>query len=133
MNNNFRDYLRISYANKFILAGYLGVLGTGYTTFNAFKPTNKDILAQLSGMVGLFASIACLVDTKFGKETVETYRETIDHIDKMNTLDERFQKVLQHHYCLRVGVALAAKDRNLEHLLIPSIKHNKLTMERLQE
>ena len=107
-----KNYLKSVVANKITLAGY-SLMGLGAVTeFFGIK-------SMISGYDILFIGLSLNNLTLYGFQTRTAYKRTIQHIDSYNTLDPRF--LAKHRwYCEQVGIRAAAKERNLEHLLMES-------------
>jgi len=116
-----RDYAKCVYANKFTLTGYIGLAVTAATCIIFKQPqiiediTSMSFVSEL--MIGSYSLIS-LVGTAFGLETLDSYRTTKQQIEKYGKPSNRYYNKNIMYYCDTAGIKLAAKEADLEHLLI---------------
>jgi len=111
-SQDFKDYLKCTWANKLTLAGYLSLLATfvlGYLC----KETQLSYLGVIT-CGSLCSSVSLLQSTLFGLETLDTYQEARSYIRKFGKLKETFREIKERDYCTRAGLRLAAKEAGLE-------------------
>jgi len=115
---NIKDYLKCVYANKFTLAGYIG-LTSAFTAIIFKEPLINQITHEAYAIIiGITFgySMFSLGVTSFGTETLDSYKRTKNNVNKYGTINDVYY--YKHSmYCNKVGVKLALKEAGLEKIL----------------
>jgi len=116
---NFKDYAKCVYTNKFTLTGYIGISTAivGVIFQNEIKSYNIPEIA-LTTICAINAAYGwtALRFTKFGHETLESYREGKKHIKTYRKMSHVYYGK-NTMYCNRVGARLAAREAGLEEII----------------
>lgn len=115
MIQGIKDYVKCLYENKYTFVGVLGMSGSGIllAVGGLSSYSTYTLMAFMIG--GGSFGLICVTDA--GAKTFLSYNRAKGHIDKHNTLDEKFLNKFSTKYCDQVGLKLACRESGLEHLL----------------
>lgn len=115
MLQEIKDYLKCAVANKFVLGSYI-VAGLSIASIYIGYKTQMPLLIQLPPITFPFIGLI-FGTTHFGLDSYKAYKRVQKHIQKYNTIDQRFKNKLSEEYCVQTAIKMAAKEAGLEHLL----------------